>query len=200
MAGAPAGADEGEGFGLMSYAPQVLDDGRLAGRVKRYHTWPYIKEQSVAEHSWQLLRILCVIWPNVPAHVMKYVVDHDCGELTTGDAPFPVKRDNPVLANEMNRVEQEGLDLQIARGFLAPSPLISDMERWAVKLAEFIEMWEWALEEEMMGNRFARLVATRCEAAIWDRIGRDTVLTDWQFEIAKQAKEYVRRRKATWEI
>lgn len=184
----------------MGYAPQVRDDGRLAGRVLRYHTWPHIKEQSVAEHSWQLLRILCLIWPEVPAHVMKYVVDHDCGELTTGDAPFPVKRDNPVLAKEMNRVEQEGLELQIEAGFLAHSPLISEMERWAVKLAEFIEMWEWALEEQMMGNRFARLVASRCEAAIWERIGRNAQLDDWQLVMAKKANTYVTRRKATWEI
>lgn len=172
----------------------------MAGRVLRYHTWPHIKEQSIAEHSWQLLRILLVIWPTAPAHVMSYVVRHDVGELTTGDAPFPVKKDNLVLAVEMNRIEEQGLQLQIEGGFLADSPDINAQEKWAVKLAEFIEMWEWALEELMLGNQFARLVAQRCESAVWERIGSKTALDDFQLAIAKKANTYVRKRKILWPV
>lgn len=190
----------------MNYALQVRDDARLAGRVLRYHTWPHIKQQSVAEHSWQLLRILLCIWPNAPRNVLAYVVRHDCGELTTGDAPYPVKADNPILGNEMNRVEKEGLDMQIERGFLLDSPDISETERWVVKLAEFIEMWEWGLEEQLLGNQFAKLVAQRCIKVVWTRISTDARMTfkagsaALQLAVAERARDYVNRRTSIWPI
>jgi 5'-deoxynucleotidase YfbR-like HD superfamily hydrolase len=193
----------------MNYALQVRDDARLAGRVIRYHTWPHIRQTCVAEHSWQLLRILLKIWPSVPAHVLAYVVRHDVGELTTGDAPYPVKVDNPVLGDEMRRVEAEALELQIAGGFLADTPELSPDEKWAVKLAEFIEMWEWALEELLLGNQFARLVAQRCYAVIQARTTRDYArskdpanlpLGEFRQEIGDNAFKYTRRRKELWQI
>lgn len=185
----------------MTYALQVRDDARLAGRVIRYHTWPHIRQQSVAEHSWQLLRILIKIWTAVPARVTSYVVRHDVGELTTGDAPYPVKADNPILGAEMNRVEAEGLQLQIAAGFLADSPELTVEEKWAVKLAEFIEMWEWGLEEQLLGNQFAKLVAQRCHAVVVKRI--DEALAsgdDFKITIAAEASHYVNKRKALWSL
>lgn len=185
----------------MFYALQVRDDARLAGRVIRYHTWPHLKQQSVGEHSWQLLRILLKIWPSVPARVLAYVVRHDCGELTTGDAPYPVKADNPVLGSEMNRVEAEGLQLQIEAGFLADTPDLTVEEKWAVKLAEFIEMWEWGLEEQLLGNQFAKLVAQRCIAVVDKRI-EDALATNESHYvlIAGAARHYAERRKKLWQI
>lgn len=179
---------------------QVRNDGRLAGRVIRYHTWPHIRPQTVAEHSWQLLRILLVIWPEAPSTVLSYIVRHDCGELTTGDMPFPVKRDNPVLAHEASRIEDEGLALQVRTGFLPDIPDATPSQRWAVKLAEFVEMWEWALEELLMGNQFARLVEQRCREAVWERIRSDVrkMMVGEQLEIAHRAKEYVERRSREW--
>lgn len=186
-----------------TYALQVRDDARLAGRVIRYHTWPHIRQQSVGEHSWQLLRILLKIWPACPAHVLAHVVRHDCGELTTGDAPYPVKANNPVLGAEMSRVEAEGLDLQIQAGFLADTPNLSENEKWAVKLAEFIEMWEWGLEEQLLGNQFARLVAQRCLDVVYSRVRKTGYPEDgsmFKHPIAERAMEYVKKRKALWQI
>lgn len=184
----------------MTYALQVRDDARLAGRVIRYHTWPHIRQTNIAEHSWQLLRILLKIWPTCPAHVLAYVVRHDVGELTTGDAPYPVKVDNPILGAEMRRVEQDGLDLQIAAGFLADTPDLTDEEKWAVKLAEFIEMWEWGLEELLLGNQFARLVAQRCYKVVETRCKGEFMEDSQSGAIAIEAWSYAKKRKALWQI
>lgn len=188
---------------MTTMALQVRDDARLAGRVLRYHTWPHIKEQSVAEHSWQLLRILLAIWPEAPQHVLSYIVRHDCGELTTGDAPYPVKANNPILGKEMNRVERDGLMLQIEAGFLRLGPDVDEQEKWAVKLAEFIEMWEWGAEELLMGNQFARLVSQRCRKVAEDKIHQ--ILDDSRYDqiyvqIALEAQQYMNRRKKLWEL
>ena len=181
--------------------PQVRDDGRLAGRVLRYHTWPTHQRQSVAEHSWQVMRIIGVIWPEAPVHIFQYIIRHDSPEILTGDAPYPVKANNPTLAAEMNRLEDEGLEELVKGGFMFNSLPLTPDERWAFKLAEFIEMWEFGLEEEMLGNKFARLVTQRCWKAIWDRIRNDVfqTLDKDKKAIAKRAKEYVTRRDLTWE-
>jgi len=194
---------------MTDIVPQVRDDARLAGRVSRYHTWPHIKEQSVAEHSWQLLRILLCIWPDVPAHVMAYVVRHDCGEIKTGDAPYPVKANNPDIAGGMNRVEEESLQEQWMQGFLHLGPDVTADEKWAVKLAEFIEMWEWGEEEKLLGNVFARLVALRCRKVVEERleqcwlVGTKITPTDeeqFKVAIAARASQYVKKRIALWEL
>lgn len=188
---------------MTTMALAVRDDARLAGRVRRYHTWPYIREQSVAEHSWQLLRILLCIWPEVPAHVMSYVVRHDCGEMKTGDAPYPVKADNPDIARGMDRVEGESLLEQLNAGFLILGPDVTQDEKWVVKLAEFIEMWEWGAEEQLLGNQFARLVAQRCLAVAEERIrtaNHNCISGDLMYDAAERAKVYITKRRLLWEL
>lgn len=188
---------------MTTMALVVRNDARLAGRVKRYHTWPYIREQSVAEHSWQLLRILLCIWPTVPAHVMSYVVRHDCGEIKTGDAPYPVKAENNDISVGMNRVEEEALAELEATGFLILGEDVTDEEKWVVKTAEFIEMWEWGAEELLMGNQFARLVAQRCAKVARERIGlvlHDRKEGELMFDAANLAAQYMRKRDVIWEL
>lgn len=191
---------------MTTMALQVRNDARMAGRVLRWHTWPHIRPQTVAEHSWQLLRILICIWPEVPAHVMSYVVRHDCGEIKTGDAPYPVKVDNPDIAEGMNRVEEQSLEEQFNTGFLILGPDVSVEEKWAVKLAEFIEMWEWGEEECLLGNQFARLVAQRCKAVVIERIDprlhvtTSHNFTEFERQVAQAAWQYARKRIALWEL
>lgn len=149
---------------------EVRNDIRLAGRVLRYHTWPHIRQQSVAEHTWQVLRILLAIWPDAPPHVIRYVMGHDVGELTVGDPPYPIKANNPVLKTEMDRIEGEAQDELFEEWMLGEVPDLTEDERWAFKIAEFIEMWEWGWEEELLGNRFAVRVRERCEAVVIQRM------------------------------
>lgn len=187
---------------MTTMALQVRDDARLAGRVLRYHTWPHLRQQTVAEHSWQLLRILLCIWPSVPANVMAYVVRHDCGEIKTGDAPYPVKADNEDIAVGMNRVEKQSLLEQEFAGFLVLGPEVGHDEKWVVKLAEFIEMWEWGAEEQLLGNQFARLVAQRCLTVVENRIHSvmERGPSGFVFEAAERAKTYVTKRRLLWEL
>lgn len=183
----------------------VRDDIRLAGRVLRYHTWPHVRQQSVAEHTWQVLRILYAIWPEVPSHVVRYVMGHDVGELTVGDPPYPIKANNPVLKTEMDRIEGEAQDELFENWMLGDVPELTETERWAFKLAEFIEMWEWGWEEELLGNRFARKVRERCEAVVIQRMnealhgeGSPSRRHPVHGPIADRVQEYWRLRTRMW--
>ncbi len=174
-------------------------DPRRALQITRYHTWPRIREQSVGEHSMQVLRILLAIWPDVPRNVMVWCLKHDMGECTVGDPPYPVKVLNPDLKAAHERIEQETLRLQEANWMLPLHEELGHYEHKAFKLAEFIEMWEWGLHEYMLGNKMALPVVDRCAVAAREIM---TYLTSaqsnaiWLFssDVAKRADEYMNIR------
>lgn len=148
----------------------VRGDIRLAGQVLRYHTWPHIRKQTVAEHSWQVARIIMSIADHKMISILvPYSILHDCGEVTTGDIPFPLKKDNPDLKDIMDRLENHAVSCLVAEWNVHGAFGLHQLtigEKLVFKLAEFIEMWEWGLEEQMLGNRFAEKVALRCYEVI----------------------------------
>jgi len=172
----------------------IRDDARLAGEVIRYHTWPHTRQQSVGEHSWQVCRILMSIAP-APYWVklLPHTVTHDIGEIGTGDVPYPVKANNPELGRLFDELEHETVE-ELCDKWGLPSPVtLTPQERWVFKLAEFIEMWEWGLEELQRGNQFARKVADRCREVI------SKMLAGSQDEsVAILASEYIETREEIW--
>lgn len=182
----------------------VHEDVRMAGRVQRYHTWPHVREQSVGEHSWQLLRILLSICVPLPHSLVVHATLHDVGEVRCGDVPYPTKTDNPVLRKEMERIEHAAATEMAAFWLLPPPPVLDERERWIFKLAEFIEMWEWGLEEELLGNRMAALVSSRCLDQVRQRIGGPmnvVVCEDPVMEAVRvRATDYVARRRHVWSL
>jgi 5'-deoxynucleotidase YfbR-like HD superfamily hydrolase len=145
--------------------PATLDP-RRAGQVTRYHTWPRLREQSVAEHSWQVARILLVLLPDVRREVLVHAMVHDVGEVVTGDAPYPIKASSPTLKSVMDQLERDA-HLAMSTGWRLPPPqALTTEEHNLFKLAEYVEMWEWGLGELELGNSGAALVASRCFAKI----------------------------------
>src|SRR6516164_2405457 len=82
-------------------------DTRLAGQVRRYHTWPILRGQSIAEHCWQLTRIYLSVAAGTPdVNMLLHIQTHDIGEHFTGDIPYPVKSRHPELKRHMDYLEQ----------------------------------------------------------------------------------------------
>lgn len=140
---------------------EVRSDTRQAGNVMRYHTWPTIRQQTIADHSWNVWRIINAIWgisygTDIPHHVTEHIMLHDCGELRTGDAPYPIKRDNPELKRVMDRLEDESLAEQGI--FLSK---ITEQWKWRIKVGHTIEMMEFGLEELLLGSAHAGPVVLR---------------------------------------
>jgi 5'-deoxynucleotidase YfbR-like HD superfamily hydrolase len=125
---------------------------RFAGLVKRYHTWPVLREQTVAEHTWHVLRIYDKLFGLPSVEVVRAIMYHDVGEVRTGDAPFPAKRDNPDLKKAYDRVESEhrlkllGADPELA---------VSENDLRKLKICDLVEMWEFGMEEYLKGNNLA---------------------------------------------
>lgn len=125
---------------------------RLAGQVKRYATWPVLHQQSTGEHSWQVLRIYIEIFgPPIP-DVTVYITHHDSAELAVGDPPFPLKAKNPDLKEIYDRLEADAM--QEMRGEALPVLQAHEMKK--IKICDLLEMWEFGMQEMMMGNRYAK--------------------------------------------
>lgn len=142
----------------------VVTSTRLAGLVKRYHTWPTLRTQTVAEHSWQVARIFRELFPDAWCiEVADWIQMHDMPEIGTGDVPFPLKARYPELKAIYEEIESEVSD---NLGLVWPE--LTDRQRLLIKVCDLLEMWEHGSEEKMMGNKYAEPIIADTAAAVWE--------------------------------
>lgn len=132
----------------------ILTNPRWAGEVERYHTWPINRRQSVGEHTWQVMRIYWEIWGPMSSAVSSVILWHDAGELGTGDIPFPVKRNNPILKEEFDQLE---IQVLMAMGVDTRKCVegLKEEELLRIEVCDLIEMWEFGAAELARGNQMA---------------------------------------------
>lgn len=140
---------------------KVRHSARMAGAVKRYHTWPVLNQQTVADHTWHVMRICFQLWGPLPPEVSTYILWHDAPEIVTGDLPFPIKRDTPELAEILNVIDDE---TRAATGW--PSPEVLPLWKKRIKLCDLIEMHEYGWVELRQGNKFALPIINDTRTAI----------------------------------
>ena len=75
---------------------------------------------------------------------------HDCGELRTGDLPFPAKTNNPELKKLVDAEEKIGL-----AGMGVRLPVLSAVEKLRVRYCDLMDMHEYGLVEVGLGNKLA---------------------------------------------
>lgn len=133
----------------------VTKSPRMAGNVKRYHTWPTIQTQNNADHTWNVMRIYWTIFGDLSSDVTTHLIWHDAGEIVGGDVPHPVKRDNPELGLFHKRLEDDAVIAMIR-----PRSMVVLPPEYTIrcKICDLIEMHEFAWVESSMGNKFANPV------------------------------------------
>ena len=92
-----------------------------AGDVQRWHVNPNdVIPQNVAQHSWNVAQLLMRIFQNVPRDVIIEALQHDCGEVSTGDVPYWVKADKKV------REQFEDMEFQTRLNLCMTPRVLSD--------------------------------------------------------------------------
>ena len=129
---------------------------RWAGSVRRYHTWPVIRHQTIADHTWNVLRMYYEIFGELPENVAVYILYHDVPEIKVGDPPYPIKKNNPALKEIMDRLEADAM-----REFGIKLPWVGQKERNRIKICDALDCWEYAREEMAMGNSTFQIVIDR---------------------------------------
>lgn len=179
---------------------QVSKDIRMAGTVKRYHCWP-VREQTVAEHSWQICRILLSITTEEIAQILlPHAVLHDVGEVSVGDLPYPIKKMNPDLERIFSGIEASAVH-DLMETWKLPPVIIHEWDgklRWVFKAAEYIEMMEFGMEEVVRGNEFGRLIFNRCCVVLHEMVHGFTPEEEWEETTISKIEQYLETRFNMW--
>lgn len=127
----------------------VPGTARQALAVKRYHTLPTIQQQTIADHTCQVLRVYTEVFGPPSAETVQQILWHDSAEIVTGDSPFYGKRMFPQLKRALDEVEDAFLPV-ISGGEWHPTSL--DWEKKRIKVCDLIEMLEFGREEVRLGS------------------------------------------------
>lgn len=182
----------------MKSTYDITYDPRVAGEIRRYHTWSVLRDQSVGEHSWQIMRILLTVWPRCPRRVLIHAVGHDMGEMG-GDIAYPFKNLFPDLKSLTSQVENYVATKQDEKCGRPEIPSLSPYEKIVFKLCEYVEMWEYGLHEMNMGNRYATIIVERMVGEIGNALLRLEEFGDNQFArehpgIPQAVRRYMQHR------
>lgn len=144
----------------MITTQDVLLTPARAGDVQRYHVWPTLRRQTVAEHTWGVMRIWWEVFGPLPSHVSTVLMWHDCGEIGSGDVPHYAKRDSPELKAAVGAVETRTflammLELNGEHEWVLARNQMSPGELRRFKACDLLEMGEFAAHEQALGSRYA---------------------------------------------
>jgi len=145
----------------MTQTDFVTDDLYFAGRTRRYHTWPTIQTQTVAEHSGQMDCIYAAIFGDLGGPVDRYIRLQEAGKLGVGDIPFPVKAENPDLKSIVERLERREMD----KLKLAQLPPLHPNLIARIKVCDLLEIMQFGMVERLMGNMYAIAIVMRTRQA-----------------------------------
>jgi 5'-deoxynucleotidase YfbR-like HD superfamily hydrolase len=138
----------------------IMGSWYLASLVKRYHTWPTLRIETIAEHSHGVAMLYMRMFVDpmdgdtlmrvTNLHAVRWILENDLAELWSGDAPFPVKMRFPNMREAHKEVEREA---NMALGVRVPQLPVREARR--VKACDLLQMYLFGLHERRMGNTYA---------------------------------------------
>jgi 5'-deoxynucleotidase YfbR-like HD superfamily hydrolase len=124
---------------------------RTGGEVERCHGIRHQGSYSNAAHTWGVLVLLHVLWPEDFPRLAAAVLYHDVPEAWVGDIPAPTKRYNQVVKMALELMEYDIFKmLGLPDADALPPP---DLAK--VKAADRLELYFWAKEQVAQGNQHA---------------------------------------------
>lgn len=116
-------------------APQAW----LASHVRRWHCNPHLQhtQDPVAAHSGRMGILALTLWPDASRDLLAACLVHDLGEATTGDVPYPAKRDDR-LRYALTRLEAKALS---EMGLLFD---MSSLDARRLKYLDRLDAYLWA--------------------------------------------------------
>lgn len=135
---------------------------REAADVERIHTIRRIGEYCVGKHSFNMLAMLRLLWPEAPLSLVWAIVEHDIPERVIGDIPSPSIRN--VLTESHQQILHEEmcvLEELFGRNFCYYG-LPEDQMKWLKALDKF-ELYLYTRDQARLGNRNLKTMQTALE-------------------------------------
>lgn len=157
---------------------------RNGGETRRYHTWPVLREQTVAEHSFHVAMLVLLLGgPNF--QLLAAALTHDLAEWKMGDLPAPAKRNMPdVIVGSFDNVNKTmsfrdhwgAMEAELLSSFgLDYESELTAEEARILKLADAAEGCLHCCREAAMGNRLMAPVFANFREYYADLITDDDV-------------------------
>lgn len=128
------------------------------GQVRRFHTWPLIKDNNLAEHQFGVAWWLIIMYEFKPsADLLLTALSHDLSEYDTGDLPAQVKL-APAMNEAMEELERRSMDTAGV-----PRPVLTAQERNALMFADKLDGIACMIRERRLGSRVTQVVVDRTE-------------------------------------
>lgn len=131
----------------------MIFDILSARGVKRFHTLPFIGEQTIADHSWGVAVIVAhLAQGRDPSRVLAMVLEalyHDVPERWVGDTPGDIKATDRAIHDALGDAERRVVDTL----FGGPIPLTPE-EAATVKMADSLDLIWVAGRQGMLGNTY----------------------------------------------
>jgi 5'-deoxynucleotidase YfbR-like HD superfamily hydrolase len=132
---------------------RTLEFVRRAAHVKRYHTEVVLKEQSVGEHTFNVIWLCYLLTKQHPTTaLLMHAAAHDAAEHATGDIPSPTKRALGI------RTQVDSFEAALMADAGLALPTLDDHSAHILKLADALDGVLYSLREHNLGNRLIDVV------------------------------------------
>lgn len=125
---------------------------REASDVQRLHVIRTIGEYSNGQHTFNMLAMLRLLWPDAPKELIWAILEHDIPERAIGDVPSPALRN--VYQESKNQVSTEEFDV-LTELFGETCYFFKDLEEdfnW-LKALDLFELYLYAKDQFRLGNK-----------------------------------------------
>lgn len=138
----------------------LIKFGREAADIQRCHTIRTIGEYPIGQHSFNMLLILRVLWPDAPKELLWAIIEHDIPERLTGDIPSPSKWAG--IVDKALLSEFERLLMITLYGTHHEGDLSEHLASWLRGL-DILELWMFTQDQIMLGNQNFHSMALRID-------------------------------------
>lgn len=140
-------------------AHSVIKTFRSGSSVRRWHTRRVHREETVGEHTANVLALVFALSVTNPsAALIAATLQHDIAEQWTGDVPATAKWDSPELKTALDELE----DRKLMEHCMSPlSVQLTKKEKLVLKWADMLDLCYYCAGELDMGNSTMKEVFDR---------------------------------------
>lgn len=132
---------------------------RTGGDTERCHGVRHQGSYSVAHHTWGVLALLYVLWPDDFPRLAAAALFHDVPEAWVGDIPAPTKKYNSAVKTACDDMERR-IFARLNLPFDADLPTEDAAKVYS---CDKLDLYLWAKEQVYSGNGHAACVVRELE-------------------------------------
>lgn len=143
---------------------------REAGSIKRFHAVRTIKEETIGEHSFNMVNLVMILTEGKASReLILAAITHDMGEWAVGDIPSQIKK---ALPPEL-RIEVDKREYDAIRTIHPILPGLDETDLHLLKLADNLDGLLKCIDELKMGNQHVIPCGERYCGYIQDLVEHD---------------------------